>query len=425
MSTNRESNESLRYGSFLKGVYDLWDTLPFWFQLILWVFAFPLVLVFGMIRRDRYSAAHILVVIGVLVPLSCCCGTGILGGIVGGSSDRGDTPQAIVPSAPSIQNDEGQVPEPAPAPPAPANSQSLAAIEDVALREDFARAASAIGMNLADVQGLKRVEDWASGPRYSFSYQGLPFRIYCDMDSTVRNIKLGADSDVYKKGFEPYQVNQFIPAPGVISELQVESERLVTSRLNVPKSADFSWLGWSALREHDVYSLSSSVIAKNAFGVESEIPFSTQYYVKDGSARLVYFSLGSEVITDERSSVALPERQKLATEGSEETAPTQDGTVTITDGELGVWGREVTVDGEKYIDYFPPAGKYVITNKSRLTTVFLASDKYFTNSDGYQENEVFQTIQFTDYEQQETVTIGQGQHLELSVNSIIAVTPVR
>jgi hypothetical protein len=111
------------------------------------------------------------------------------------------------------------------------------------------------------------------------------------MDSTVNCIKLGTDTDIYKQGYEPYQISDYIVDSSVSAELQIMTEDYVKNQLNYPATADFPWLDWSYGRERDLYSVSSKVTAKNAFGVEDELAFRLIYQVDGSSATWCILSL--------------------------------------------------------------------------------------------------------------------------------------
>lgn len=184
-------------------------------------------------------------------------------------------------------------------------------IPDEALRSNFLNACEQIGMDYEQIQDFKQVDDWANGPRYSFTYKGMPFRLYCNTDSTVNTIKLGVQSDIYKQGYEPYQVEDYIVAPDVAAELQLLSEDYVTSQLNYPSTADFAWLDWAFGRDHTLYTVSSSVTAENAFGIEDDLAFSLTYQVDGDTTNLVYFILDGNIIVDNTSTLSLPERKEI------------------------------------------------------------------------------------------------------------------
>ena len=267
------------------------------------------------------------------------------------------------------------------------------------------------------------MDDWAGGERYSFAYEGLGLRLYCNMDSSVASIKLGVDTDLYKDGYESYHISDYIVDSGLAYNLQSVTTEKVKEQLNFPSTADFKLLDWSFFRECNVYSLSSSVEAKNAFGVESEVPFQAKYYVNGDSAKLIYFELDGYVYTNDTAKYALPERKTVKSKQKRvEDKTISDDAIFLNDGELGEYGKVKVIDGTEYINYHIPSGTYTITNKGKKGVVFVAKDEYYTNSSGYTENEVVTTINFSEYDEKDTLTVKKGEHIELSMYTKVALS---
>lgn len=293
-------------------------------------------------------------------------------------------------------------------------------ISDINLRVDFIRACKQIELDAMKIKDFKQVDDWVSGTRYSFTYLDLPFRLYCNMDSTVNTIKLGKDMDLYKRGYEPYPISDYIVDSSVSSELQTKSKEYIKKQLNYPATANFPLLDWSIGRERNQYSVSSKVTAKNAFGVKEEIQFKLIYLVGDDTATMLYCELGGNILINNMDSAPSSERKRTETQGS---ASESNFEIVLEEGQLGTYGKTIEIDGYEYIKYHVPKGKYTIINNGKLCKVYLAKDKYFKNSDGYMENEIVKTISFTYYGETETIDIGSGEHLELSLNAIVTLIP--
>lgn len=293
-------------------------------------------------------------------------------------------------------------------------------ITDDALRIDFLAACELIGMNPDNVNNLEQVDDWASGTRYSFSYSGLAFRLYCNMDSTVNTIKLGSDTDIYKQGYEPYQVADYIIDTDMKVTLKLAAEDAVESQLNYPSTADFGWLDWTYGREGDIYSVSGSVTAKNAFGVEDELTFTLIYERSGETLKSKYFMIDGIVLLNDMDSIVTPERKQLNDTNAD--ASEASDVITLIDGELGQYGKTVTLDGTDYIVYVVPAGTYTITNNGKWSKVYLEKQEYYKNSDGYTENEIVEIISFTEYGETATVTIGNDEQLSMTVSATVSLT---
>ena len=95
-----------------------------------------------------------------------------------------------------------------------------------------------------------------------------------------------------------------------------------------------------------------------------------------------------------------------------------DGSILLTDGELGDYGKEATAkSGYKYIRYTIPAGNYTVENKAKQSMVFVVSD---SNSD-----DVNATLQLNSAGEKGSLTIKSGYHIELSMYSQVILTPAK
>lgn len=93
-----------------------------------------------------------------------------------------------------------------------------------------------------------------------------------------------------------------------------------------------------------------------------------------------------------------------------------DGSILLTDGELGDYGKEATTkSGYKYVRYTVPAGNYTVENKAKQSTVFVVSD---SNSD-----DVSASLQLSSNGEKARLTVKDGYHIELSMYAQILLTP--
>lgn len=93
-----------------------------------------------------------------------------------------------------------------------------------------------------------------------------------------------------------------------------------------------------------------------------------------------------------------------------------DGSILLTDGELGAYGKEVTTkSGYKYVWYTIPAGNYTVENKAKQSTVFVVSD---SNSD-----DVSECLKLASDGEKTRLTVKNGYHIELSMYAQILLMP--
>ena len=93
-----------------------------------------------------------------------------------------------------------------------------------------------------------------------------------------------------------------------------------------------------------------------------------------------------------------------------------DGSILLTDGELGDYGKEATTkSGYKYVRYTVPAGNYTVENKAKQSAVFVVSD---SNSD-----DVSASLQLSSNGEKARLTIKDGYHIELSMCAQVLLIP--
>ncbi len=288
---------------------------------------------------------------------------------------------------------------------------------------DFADACAAIGLDIDRIEKWADSSDWSDGTRYNFLYDGAGFTVYCDYDNIIQSIVMGVDTDIYKRGYEPYRVSDYIVDEDIAFSLIPLCKDAVSRNMNYPSTADFKLLDWTFGRERDVYYLHSSVEAKNGFGAESEMAFTAAFdlNIEAEKASLVYLLLDGYVLADERELV--PERKAIEVSGKPRSA-TSDGAIVIVDGELGDYGKQITVDGNEYIVYFIPVGRYTVTAPSIYTVVYLENSKSYKNSDGYTEFETIEELRFDSGAKSFELIVENGQQVSITINSRATFTPL-
>lgn len=295
-------------------------------------------------------------------------------------------------------------------------------ISDKTLIKNICEALNSICIDQGEISSVKKVDDWVAGERYNFNYKGLGLTIYTNMNSTIYSITLGVDTHIYLQGYEPYNINNYIIDSYTQSSLKTNAMNKVKSQLNFPSTADFPWLDWSYGRDHNLYSVSSSVKAKNAFGVEDEIAFTLIYHIKDNTSKLVYFMIDGSVVVNSLDNYSKPERKEIPSESTEQNENASNE-ITLVYGQLGKYGKEVTLDGEKYVNFHVPQGTYTVKSNVKWCVMYVAKDEYFKNSDGWMENEIVETVILDSNDKTATITVKDGEHIELSLHGSITLIP--
>lgn len=277
-----------------------------------------------------------------------------------------------------------------------------------------------VGIDPNDASDIKQIDDWANGSRYSFPTHGTTARVYCNMDGSIESLRIGTDTDLYRRGYEPYLIDDFIVSEDMKSELQICAEEAVTACLSHPSTADFPLMDWSFGRNHDFYSASSHVTAKNSFGVESEIMFEAKFHDEGDTIRMIYLMLDGAVILDEMDSVEIPERKQI--QDDIESLESNDGEIRLVDGQLGEYGEAVKLDDWDYIWYRVPSGTYTVTCNSKSCMVYVDKDEITRNAEGYVEMQNVVTVEISHGEEKE-FTINEGEHIMLTMYGDVTLSP--
>lgn len=281
------------------------------------------------------------------------------------------------------------------------------------LGKEFENAVSAIGMNPLNVQNIKQIDNWASGTRYSFIYDGFEYKVYIRDNGEINSICTDNLSvKIYEKGYKPLYYKDFEPDPSILDSLldqglksvskYILNEETLKSRLGTPM---FS-------RIYDYYSVSGEVVAKNEVDKE-DYSFTVDFLVDGTHATVMYVAVNGRICYGDQNSC--PEVQKIAI--SEQNA--ESGTansIIICDGKLGEYGQTDYFDGEEYIRYYVPAGQYDVTCINRGGFYIEAIE--IKKEDGFDTATIFEQYTMSGGDTQ-TITIEEGQCISMINNTEI------
>lgn len=280
----------------------------------------------------------------------------------------------------------------------------------------------AIGIPPEDAKHIKKIEDWSNGPRYSFPTHGTTARVYCNMDGTVHAVKIGTNTDLFRQGYEPWPIENFLVDNITQINLIVSTQEIVTKHLKHPSTADYPLLDWSVSREFNQYTVSSSVEAKNSFGIKSKIPFTAQFWIEDENVTLIYLAIDTKIIKNTTDNYSLPERKAIAKTPEDNLTPNNE--IRIIDEQLGEYGELVKLDSSECYWYHIPAGRYKVTSNSKFCMVYVDKNKITRNSSGYVEMKNVITLNLK-YGESAEISIKDDEHIFLTINADITLTPIK
>lgn len=114
----------------------------------------------------------------------------------------------------------------------------------------FIKACKDISLDVNQIDSMEQLDDWASGERFIFGYKTAKLKLYMLSDDSVDAISIYGVK-VFKRGYEPYDINDYIIDYEMANDLQYWATEDVKNYLNRPETADFGWVDWAYNRNGD------------------------------------------------------------------------------------------------------------------------------------------------------------------------------
>ena len=282
---------------------------------------------------------------------------------------------------------------------------------EVSDENQFKNAVESIGMDYSQVKNVRSLDDWSSGKRYSFVYNGFGYIVYELGNGEIDSINTEYKRiKIYERGYKPLNYKDFEPDKSAIESIQPDMfERL--SRYIEGETSIKSKIGSMMYsRIYDYYSISGEVKAKNAIS-KKDFAFTVDYIVKDGKYECVYLALDGVVAF---GSDQMPEIQKEELEQENESGNGE--TIIISYDKKGQYGQYDLFDGEPYLRYYIPNGSYKV--KCNVRGGFYIESIEVHKEDGWETSDIIQQINMSEGEETEIV-IEDGQCISLIINTEI------
>ena len=305
------------------------------------------------------------------------------------------------------------------------NNKQLNKIKNTNLKNNFIKACEEIKMDASKIKSVKKVDDWNSGPRYTFTYKNTQFILYAYDDGGVSSITIANNNldKIYLEGYEPYNVNDYLLDAGIIGELQIATEKSVKNVLNHPDTAKFHWFTSGAyFKNKDIYVVTGKFDAKNSFGIEKTSSFYIEMKMIEGSYSTVYMTVDKEKYVGTESNIAKNERKEIP-EQLNDTNQETTTIITLKEGQKGTYGREDKFDGETYIRYYIPAGKYEVVAKTKNAHFFIESVAIHKEG-GYDVSDEIRNVKFSNVGDKEIIEITSDQCIMLVMYTKIQLTKI-
>ena len=296
----------------------------------------------------------------------------------------------------------------------------FAILNDSYLTMDLINALNEINVDETKITSFEKLEDWVAGPKYSFTYADkIKLIVYCNLNSTVESINYN-DEKIYYRGFESYNINNYIYQSSLLDVLIPYTQNIVKSYLSYPSTAKFPLVSseWAVSRYNNLYYLESWVKASNAFGIEDKINFTTGVYIdQNTNYKTIYFKIDGNIKLDLTEQYQPSEQRKQVTPKYPGKDIIESKGINLKYGQLGQYGEEKIIDGVSYIYYYLPYGTYNVVNNGNSGIIYVESDEMYQNEEGYWENvdtEIY-TFKTGSYGNSQTISIPEKYHIELSM----------
>lgn len=284
-------------------------------------------------------------------------------------------------------------------------------------KQYFIDACYSCNIDATKVKKIEKMSDCGSGERYSFVYNKHSHTAYLLDNGDIDSINYCGDTKVqlYKKGYAPLDINDFeISDISIITSLQNIGKDVVTQYANYPKTLNFDW--WTTgtyTRYKDYYIATCEFSCKNAFNVKESHKLRIDCTINDdGIISLQYAQIDSSKVYGE---IALPEIERQELEiGS--IANTND--IVLEYDKLGEYGQKDLFDGEEYIRYYIPNGKYKVTCETRGSMIWIETVALH-KEDGYDTSDIISNVKFSSIDEEYEIDIQDGMCLSLTINSIV------
>ena len=188
-------------------------------------------------------------------------------------------------------------------------------VTDEEKRENIFSALDDIKINTEFIKDFEKVEETAEGEKYSFVYRETEFTVIMEPDSTISSVKVGEDGpDVYLKGYEPYNAEDYIMEKTQIQGFQSMMKNAVEVSFDYPEIYEFA-NDWTYRHEEPFYYTEGTVFIGEA---KEEHYIELIYYYELAENTMHWYSLvvdGNPMLIEKVfEEPVIQERQKLSGE---------------------------------------------------------------------------------------------------------------
>ena len=180
------------------------------------------------------------------------------------------------------------------------------------LRENIFSALTDININTELIKDFKETEDENGEKGYTFIYRENTFFVTLDEDSNIASVRVGEDGeDVYLKGYEPYDVEDYIITDSMVKGLKNMVVNMVELYLDYPEVYELAD-DWTYKHEDCFYYFNGTVIVGEE---KEEHLFDLVFYYEEAENTMHFYSVTIDGDVKKQEHVfeepQIPERQQI------------------------------------------------------------------------------------------------------------------
>lgn len=278
-------------------------------------------------------------------------------------------------------------------------------------KNNFIVALKECNINPSNIKNFKKVNEWSNGIRYSFTYKGDKLWLYMYDDDTVSSINLSLGGlHLYDEKYESLDYENFHISSETASLMEIKAEEQVEIYLKDASSAKYNWSSYQ--RTNEYLGISGTVEANNSFGQKVKSNVFVAFKLQEDMLSLIYIEINGTGVYGTKVSVDVPRTERKI----ENTV--QDNSITLKDGMLGNYGKYDTMDGNQYIRYYIPNGKYKVTALVKNSMFYIESIAIHKEN-GYDTPTTFNTVKLKNKNDTQNIEITDGQCISLVMGTRI------
>lgn len=266
-------------------------------------------------------------------------------------------------------------------------------------------------INPSNIKSFKEVNEWSNGTRYSFTYKGDKLWVYMYDDDTVSSINLSLGGlHLYDEKYESLDYENYHISSETASLMEIRAEEQIDIYLKDASSAKYNWSSYQ--RTNEYLGISGTVESNNSFGQKVKSSVFVAFKLQEDMLSLIYVEINGTGVYGTKVSVEVPRVERKVENTS------TDNSITLKDGTLGTYGKYDIMDGNQYIRYYIPNGKYKVTALVK-NSMFYVESIAIHKENGYDTPTTYNTINLKNKNDTQNIEITDGQCISLVMGTRI------